>query len=432
MGHLRTLALAAAILPASLALAQDILTAPAIDGYVTRVDSAAGIQVNGIQIVPARDFKYALSNGHGETAVTPTAVPYVGELAMVFGKLDRKHRTIAATRVVLTPVLPGVVSGLAIIDQIPTASIDPRQKLVRADGYRLILTENETLFKSTPANLSLDDLQTNMWIAYRGKRMPDGAILVDKASVWQNKIRESDGKVIAKSDYDPTQIDPNAHQSGFNKWAHGFNPRLVPPYPDAVAQARIDRIGNSLIPAYQRALPPSDPTRLTFRFELMDDERWQDARTLPSGVILVPVQIVDLLPDDSQLATVLADNIACALEQQGLRAIPADQRMFAAEILGDAATFLVPGAALVTNATNFGVRSRMARHAVEQSGRVSLTLLSDAGYDIHKAPETWWRLYTKPGGELADHPLPPRAAYLYQTLGTSWNGIVAPPTLPTP
>jgi hypothetical protein len=62
----------------------------------------------------------------------------------------------------------------------------------------------------------------------------------------------------------------------------------------------------------------------------------------------------------------------------------------------------------------------MARHALEQSGRVSLTLLNDAGYDITEAPHAWWLLHGKPGHALPDVAVPYRAAYLYQTLATNW------------
>ena len=51
---------------------------------------------------------------------------------------------------------------------------------------------------------------------------------------------------------------------------------------------------------------------------LVDAPKWKDAVALPSGIILVPFTEVQRLPDDSQLAVVLADKIAWLIEGQPL------------------------------------------------------------------------------------------------------------------
>ena len=81
-------------------------------------------------------------------------------------------------------------------------------------------------------------------------------------------------------------------------------------------QARIDRIGSSLIPVYQRNLPDADPVKIPFKFQLIDATNWKDALTLPTGIILIPFELIERLQNDSQVATLLADNMAVALEKQ--------------------------------------------------------------------------------------------------------------------
>ncbi len=78
-------------------------------------------------------------------------------------------------------------------------------------------------------------------------------------------------------------------------------------------QARVDAIGATLVAKYQRDLPDADETKINFRFQLIDNKKWHDAVALPSGIILIPHQVVERLQNDSQLATVLADNIATVL-----------------------------------------------------------------------------------------------------------------------
>ncbi len=157
------------------------------------------------------------------------------------------------------------------------------------------------------------------------------------------------------------------------------------------------------------------------RFQVVDEPKWHDAITLPNGIILIPRQVIERLQNDSQLATVLADNIACAIEKQTFREIPAKEKMTAAEVAGAAAGIFVPGLGLATDLANYKASAIMLRHTEEQSGRVSLVFLHDAGYDIHQAPVAWWLLAPKKPEKITEIPLPERSAYLYQVIGTTWR-----------
>ncbi len=114
----------------------------------------------------------------------------------------------------------------------------------------------------------------------------------------------------------------------------------------------------------------------------------------------------------------LADNVACALEKQQLRLIPARRTEMAGTLALTVGGAFVPGlgfAGLSMSASE----AVMRRRDEEQSGRVSLVLLQDAGFDLDEAPKTWWLLSAKnkPQGERN---MPYRAKYLYRILGTSW------------
>jgi hypothetical protein len=69
------------------------------------------------------------------------------------------------------------------------------------------------------------------------------------------------------------------------------------------------------------------------------------------------------------------------------------------------------------------------RNAENQSGRISLGLLHDAGYDINQAPMTWWLLVAGKPDRLPFTSLPPRAANLYKSLGSTWRNY---PDVPQP
>ncbi len=403
------------------------LRANTVSGPVTRITSQRDFEVDGTHVTTTADTVISYTREFVASLGPPDLTVRLGQTAEVSGKFDGKTHSLQATKLKLLLVPDsGTVSGLGIIDLIPPAdpSAPPNTLIVRADGNLIIITP-DTAFTSTLPDPSLHGIHTNVWISYHGGRNADGTVLTDTVTIKPNIVAHKEETLNAKWDYKTDEVDPDAKQSVLSKAVIGVDPKQVPPYVDAAMQSRVDRIGASLIPAYQRALPDSDPTKIVFRFQLVD-QNWKDALTLPSGIILVPHQVVDRLENDSQLATVLADNMACALEKQALRAIPAAQAMTATDVAGAAAGFVVPGAGMVSLGT-YAAKSIMARHRLEQSGRVSLTLLSDAGYDIAEAPRAWWLLSSKKPKEIVNIPVPERAEYLYGIIAVAW-----PPKPATP
>ncbi len=182
-------------------------------------------------------------------------------------------------------------------------------------------------------------------------------------------------------------------------------------------QARVDRIGSSLIPDYQHNLRDDDPSKINFRFQLIDNPKFHRRTDAPQRHHSCTRQVVERLSNDSQLATVIADNIATALEKQDYRMIPAYAAMSTAGVAADVGSIFVPGLGLATSAANYAAAKSIRTGILGQSGRVSLGLLHDAGYDLQQAPIAWWLLASKPSKNLADTKIPPRAINLYQTLG---------------
>jgi hypothetical protein len=146
-----------------------------------------------------------------------------------------------------------------------------------------------------------------------------------------------------------------------------------------------------------------------------------DAFTLPSGVILVPHQVVERMQNDSQLATVLADAIARALERQQYLT---EGKVKMAYATGLAASFVPNGGAFGMMAGE-GVANGLLTREMEQSGRVSLGLLHDAGYDIDQAPIAWWLQAAKKPQPISKIDMPDRAGYIYRILGEVWHNPAA-------
>jgi len=409
-----------AVLMSCFGFAQAQETPPDLDGYVTSVTSTTDFAVDGTHVVCGAKTRYRAANDLTGPEIPWTNGPYIGQPLRVFGKKNHKSQTVTAKVIAIQYERLSEKAGLGVIDRVLSADTgNRRQIVVRADGYPVVI-DGKTKSGFTAPLTSMADISTNVWIEFKGEQQPDGHIIVAQAVFTRNAVGGGEGKLRNKNEYDPAKVDPRHKQGVISKALIGTKVKRIPPYQDPATQARIDRIGASLVPEYQRALPATDPTKINFRFQLIDLP-WSVAYALPSGIVLVPVHAVDRLQNDAQIAAILADAMAASMEKRDYRDQPAMHAMEAAGWATEAGGFLVPGLGLAGLGGNIIAHSVMERNDVEQSARVSLGLLHDAKYDIYEAPIAWWILASRKPKDLADIAMPERARYLYQMLGTTWR-----------
>lgn len=404
---------------------------PALIGYVTRVASNTDFDVNGYRVLCSPRTMSSVKNPAGKELGNegcPALAPYVGEPMTINGSLERKKRTVVARRIVGHPAPPSDVSGEAVIDALPprseaqaAAAAAAGTLLIRADGYRILLTGATEIAWSGQVQ-ALGDVRPGDWIQYWGRLDNFGLLVATNARIARDSISVREEKLRTKSEYDPAAVPADAKQNETEKLLFGqYNARNFPPYKNPAMQARVDAIGNKLIPAYQRALPDSDPAKIHFRFQLVNAKQLRDAWALPSGIILVPRQVVDRMENDSQLAAVLADSIARTLEKEQYRDQRAERaaKISSFDNLTAFAFVALPPAEAASWIVGRGALKHLAVKELEQSSRESLALLHDAGYDIDQAPVAWWLLLQpKP---LVRPSLQAHPAYLYRILGEEWR-----------
>lgn len=392
----------------------------ALSGYVTRVSSSSDFDVNGIRIrCDAKTSSGFMTNGKLRGMLgCPTKAPYLGEPARVEGSVVKSDHSVKAESIGFAPNLPGRVSGSAVIDRRPRSPSSIKTAgdlLVRADGYRILITGRAFVVWDPPMN-SFKDVKAGDWIYYLGRQQDDGTVVAEKARFTPIVVRRSEEKFRQKSEFDPSKVSPSARQNILHEAFLGVNYKKIPPATDAVLQARIEAIGDKLIPKFERSMPDGDPAKIDFRFQLTADPTQREVAALPSGIILVPRKAAERMQNDSQLAALLAGGIASALERGPYRMRGAVRTTAVAAYAYD--PIYGPGATAVARA--------LARHKqAEQSGRVALGLMQDAGYDVEQAPVAWWLLASKRPKPLSEVPLPRHAAYLYKILGECWNNPAA-------
>jgi hypothetical protein len=349
---------------------------------------------------------------------------YVGEVAIVHGSKDKNKQSIQANWIEFPlPQFAGDVSGSAVIDALPARSTLAAQQgdlLLRADGYSIQVTSKTKTAWTAPLQ-SLVDVKAGDWIDYEGKLSAAGVLIASWTRIGPNVIQKKDEERRANNDFDPSTVPPSAKQSRWTLGFEGIDPKKFPPYNDPVMQARISEIGNKLVPAYQRELPDSDPAKIHFRFQLIDTKLFRYAVPLVSGIILVPHQVAERMQNDAQLAAILADGVASVIEKQAYGWSPATGKLRAGALAAEVAGSSVPFVALAGTITLVSTEKKVRWDPPDQSVRVSLDLLNDAGYDIDQAPVAWWLLASKPPKPISEISLPYHTTYLYGILGECWH-----------
>jgi hypothetical protein len=402
---MRAIFLASLILFAAPLLAQSEVDAPDAVGYVTS-PAAKDLRVLGQKIDITPKTKFVLVTGKRLTRLPAQPEWRLGELLEIWGSLKKKTHSVKAESIHILIPTPHAISGSGIIQKAESAAAGEAQ--LRADGYQLHLTAKTHLL-SAGLIQTLAAAAPNQWIDYRGILEPDGIVDVTEATITPNVAAPSDLKYRAKEDAvaRPDSADPTL-------------------------QARVNRIGTSLIPRYETQLPDTDPTKIQFRFPVTDEEHAKRGRNLQNGVILVSAAALARMQTDSEIAALLADGIAATLEMNELGNHAAGYTR-ASTILNDtaaAALIVVEPLSAIWLAPGLIRGPYQLSHAQEQSGRESLGLLADAGYDLREAPLAWWLLASKDPQPVEKIPIPLRSINLYKEIGLSWPTKIQPTETP--
>jgi hypothetical protein len=282
------------------------------------------------------------------------------------------------------------ISGFGVIDRVITPGAEP---VFRAEGYTLRLNSATSVrFSYSPA--SLTDVGVNIWVRYEGRRNDSGEIVLNTAEFSKPNLHppKRDPKVSAEQvtsfphgsmiDFDGSfRTDAFKHRLEDSGGACGTGWYRVAENDEL--QERVRRIGQRLVPQYQRDLPDDDPARIPFRFYAIQEADIRSALGCEDGLILIPTPVVGRMQNDSELAAVLADAIAVNLQRQNVR-LQADLKWIAA---AEAAAYVSAG---LTGWTGAMIAAHpFLRKIEEQRGRMALALMADAGFDPWQAPEAW-------------------------------------------
>jgi hypothetical protein len=375
----------------------------AVEGYITASNLPASFDVNGMQVTLKQSTGFGLTGDRIFRTDSPLRDQLrIGAYVSIRGNYNDRKQIATADAVLFRPDWDKKLSGVGVIDQLVTDGPEP---VYRADGYLIRITAaTEKTFKGDMQLLA--EVKTNSWIAFEGKRDSIGVLLATEATFLPP--RPTKIKAVPILEVATVQIKPaDAKDNSSTQSATGTLPtsgggssltqdqklkiglrrwHTLPA--DKPLQQRVERIGLSLVPKYQRTMADDDPSKIHFRFFAVDYKGARNEICLFDGVVLIPTQMIERLQNDDQLAAVLADGVASHLQRQAADYLK-NLRIGLAYIAAmNVASVAFPPLGLAIMAGGF-VGGNQLDLMQEDRARIALALMQDAGYNPRQAPEAW-------------------------------------------
>lgn len=150
---------------------------------------------------------------------------------------------------------------------------------------------------------------------------------------------------------------------------------------------RVKEIGNKIAKVANRP-------DFKWEFNLVDNKA-KNAFCLPGGKVVVYTGILDVAKNDSQLATVMAHEVAHALARHGAERMSSAMVQQGIQVIGN--VVLQSNAPQYTNVFNqaYGIGSQLGvmlpygRMQESEADEIGIYLMAKAGYNVHEALNFW-------------------------------------------
>ncbi|KAA6460144.1 hypothetical protein DYQ86_13925 [Acidobacteria bacterium AB60] len=359
---------------------------PILEGYVTSLNLPQSFAVNGQRVDLQPGATYGLQKDRRTTSESPLKdALQVGAYVFVRGSLDGKTKVVRGQTILFRDDWDRKLSGVGVITKMISGGPEP---LFSADGYTIRITPATDLTFHGEIN-TIADVGVNTWLQYEGKRDRQGVLVATKAKFM--RVASKPAKVLkGPLEYEMELQPPDflSHKQGRVKMAAIGGWHSIPA--DKELQARVQRVGMRVVPAFQKQMTEDDPARIHFQFWAVDDEQLhEEFCSLTGGLILVSRQSLERLANDDQLAAVLADGVAFVIQRQGISRLVASRVALGEEAASLALMSFAPATALFFAMDSNLPNKQYVQQQEEQRARLALSLMADAGYDPKQAPEAW-------------------------------------------
>jgi hypothetical protein len=247
---------------------------------------------------------------------------------------------------------------------------------------------------------SIKDVGVGMMMTYEGTEQPDGTVLADRVIFMRNELEKGEADMWKSFKIKEKASNFADGKPGELKIDQVGKYKLLP---NQEVQNFVSNLGQSLVPAYQRLMPANDPQKIPFKFFVVLDKS-PNAFALPNGIVVVNSGMFDVLENEAQLAAVMSHEIAHATQEHSWRQANKDKKKRTAIKIGGMFAAAM-GYSIVQDIANLTLAAMVngyQRTLENQSDRVGLEYLVDAGYDPREAPQVWKLMAKKFGDQKSN------------------------------
>jgi len=368
-------------------------TQPTLDGYVTRIVSLSEFEIGNIRVTITGATQMGFWNGK-TNVIGPADLNdlRVGHIVHVTG--ERRNKLFTATMIRVQIDDGTQIEDTALLEKpyVLTPAGKGYKGLLWIAGYPVQVTPTTHLEGPDKKAFSPDLVAPNTWVTFKARYTREG-ILADSLGFAPNQTDEDERKYRDKRQFRFTEPDYVNNKPG--QIQVPLAPDVFVPA-DRELQEYVQHLGESLVPAFQKQLPDDNPEKMHFRFFVTDHSRgFLDTFGTPGGDIFLPGKMLLRARNESQVAFLLANAIAWALQRQQLQHAGRFAVHGALASPAMLALLFTPAglpASLITEANAFSYKSLIDR-LNRRADRIALVYLEDQGYDLREAVQTQTNLH---------------------------------------
>jgi len=233
----------------------------------------------------------------------------------------------------------------------------------------------------------ISQIKPGMYMTYEGREDLGGVVNAEQIIFRRNELEKGELSFWKSLSLSVKASDYSSGKPGELKINKLGKYKLLP---NQAVQDYVTNLGNKLIPAFQKNLPISDPSKINFRFFVVINKE-PNAFALANGTIVVHSGMITLLENEAQLAAVLSHEMAHSTQEHSWRAINKDKGKRTALQIGAiaASAFGWGGVSDILNLTINAMVNGYSRRLENQADRIGLEYLVASGYDPREAPKVW-------------------------------------------
>lgn len=403
-----------------------------IQGYITNIISPTSFEIDDLKVKRDESLVLSFENQDPSVQFKPEDLR-VGTAVEIQGQLNAETNELKATKVTIDLEQFRKLNNTTILNRTPEG-IEKTEAgwkgVFWADGRKIKIepttqvlfelnksekkaadaeakakskkddknskAEDDDEFANSEPLKAITDVKAGMFATYEGIEQPDGSVLASRIIFVKNELEKDEAefwKSLKLTEKAPNFMEGSAGELKVEKVGKF---KLLP---NKEVQDYVQRLGQSLIPAYQKALPDDDPLKINFRFYVINDKE-PNAFALANGVVVMHSGMIMMLENEAQLASILAHEISHATQEHTWRQLNKDKGKRTALMVGIvAASIFAPGAGTLLNMTLAAMVNGYSRRLEDQADRIGLEYMTAAGYDPREAPRVW-KIMSKKYGDM--------------------------------